>query len=184
MKGIVIIGMPCSGKTSSCEHLKKKGYTYCSTGDIVRELCNEAEGYDSSDSSDLGKFSTNRREKDVAYATKGALRKLRETEDENSIIILEGVRCIEEIDYLEEEMESVLTLFIKVPFEERARRMIERHREGEDSKEVMKERDERELGWGLDKVIELEYYDKEINGNCSKEKLFKKVEEEVKKFSK
>lgn len=50
MKGIVIIGMACSGKTTCSKHLKQKGYTYFSTGDMVRELCSETEGYDSSDS--------------------------------------------------------------------------------------------------------------------------------------
>lgn len=183
MKGVVIIGMPCSGKTSSCKYLKEKGYTYYSTGDIVRELCSEAEGYKSSDSTDLGEFSTKRRQEDAAYATKEALRRLREKEEE-SVVVLEGVRCIEEIDYLEKELESVLTLFIKVPFEERSRRMIERGREGENNKNIMRERDTRELDWGLEEILELDYYDKKINGNCSKKKLFEKVEKEVEKFRK
>lgn len=86
----------------------------------------------------MGEFSTKKREEDVAYATKETLKKLREKEDKDSIIVIEWVRCIEEIDYLRKEMESVLTLFIELPFEERARRMVERNREGEETKEVMK----------------------------------------------
>lgn len=179
MYGIVIMGFPCSGKTTACKFLKEeKGLEYISTGDIVRELAEEELGKDYT-SSELGEFSTRRRQEDVVYATKGALEKARNKNLDT--VVLEGIRCTDEIDYLEQELDQLLTLFIDVPFEERASRLIDRGREGETSIEDMKERDERERGWGLGEIVNREYYDLQIDGNCDENKLKEKVFSVLKK---
>lgn len=172
MKGIVIIGMPCAGKTSCCKNLEKNGLKYYSTGDAVRELAQEELG-DNYTSSELGEFSTMKRQEDPAYATKRVLKKAREENLEK--VVFEGVRCKEEIDFLRSELNQLLVVYIEVSFEERARRLIQRGREGENSREDMKERDEREKEWGMEEIIQEQYYDVKVDGNCSQEELYKKV---------
>lgn len=173
MKAIVLIGKPCSGKTTASKYIEKElDIKYYSTGDIVREMMEKENGSDYT-GEELGEFSTEKRKEDVAYATKGAFRKAKKNNDE--IVVFEGVRCKKEIDFLRQNTEELLTIYIHLPFEERARRLIERGREGENSKEVLKERDEREEKWGLEELIEDSYYDIKINGNCSKKQLNKKV---------
>jgi cytidylate kinase len=179
MNVIVIMGLPCSGKTTVCRDLKDKdNINYYSTGDTVREMCSEEYGEDY-DSSELGDFSTRKRKKDEAYATKDTLKKVKDKDKDQDAVIFEGVRSKEELDYLETEVENLVTIFIDVSFGERARRLINRGRNGENSKEVMKERDKREKSWGMKDVIQNKYYDIKVNGNCSQEELYKKVKKEI-----
>lgn len=177
MRAIVIIGYPCSGKTTACNYLEKeKDIKSISTGDMVRELAEEEIGEDYNHE-ELGRFSTKKREEDEAYATKKAISEIR-NKNVNEFVI-EGVRCKKEIRYIREEIEETIVLYIDVPFEERVRRLKNRGRDGESSSKDLKERDEREKGWGLSKLIEEEIYDVRIDGNCSVNNLYSKIEKVI-----
>ena len=175
MKSVVLIGYPCAGKSTAMEGLEQIAETW-ETGDFVREMHEEEEGH-KADSQSLGEWSTEKREEDSAYATRAAINRIECT---HGIHVFSGVRCMKEINLVRDSSEDTCVIYIDTSFEERFQRFSSRGREGEETREELKDRDEREDGWGLEEILIDEEYDYKVNGDLPEEELKNKVKELVK----
>ena len=75
--------------------------------------------------------------------------------DKSDVVVIDGIRNVEEIDRFKKELgKDFVVIAIDASDEKRHKRAIKRSRQ-DDSKDLekIKERDKRELRWGLDVVI-------------------------------
>lgn len=149
MTYILLTGMPGSGKEEFLNVARKKGYDIVRMGDVVRELSkkNDIPMTDSG----VGTFAHNERERH--HYGIWADRTLSRVEEENTII--DGVRNLEEVEIFKAELgEEMQIVAVHVSPETRFQRLQKRNREdAPQTWEEFKERDERELDWGLGRLI-------------------------------
>jgi len=155
LKIIAFAGMPFSGKSEAVKIAKDKGIPVVRMGDMVwdevrsrdLELCDE----------NVGSVANEMRQKHGKNIwAKRTLEKIKTT-DPSGVLIIDGIRNIEEIDTFKKELgQNFIVIAITVSDEIRYKRAMNRGRE-DDSQDInlIKERDRRELGWGLGKVIDL-----------------------------
>jgi len=154
MRIIAFTGMPFSGKSEAVKIAKEKGIPIIRMGDMVweevrkrgLELCDKNVGFVANEMREIhGKH---------VWAEK-TIEKIKSMDDKDFIVI-DGVRNIEEIDLFKKELgKQFIVIAIRVSDETRYKRAMSRDRP-DDSKDIgkVKERDHRELGWGLGDVIE------------------------------
>lgn len=170
------VGLPGSGKSTFTEVSEEmsEDVETVSLGDIVRKLAAE-EGHTTSDS--IGNFANCMREEhgEGIFAEK-LIEELEFSED--TVLVIDGIRSPSEIDKLRETTECDCTVvYIKASQEVRYNRVVDRGREDEDemSFEDFAQRDEREIGWGFDTIIQDNYYDVVIENESS----YTEFEEEI-----
>ena len=75
--------------------------------------------------------------------------------DHPDLLVIDGIRNVEEIECFKRELGSdFVIIVIEAPEQVREQRALARGREDDStSREEFKKRDQRELSWGLDKVI-------------------------------
>jgi len=153
MKILAFTGMPFSGKTEAVQIAKDIGIQVIRMGDAV---WNEVEnrGLELNDKN-VGMVANEMRKKHgMAIWAKRTIKKIK-TLEEKDIIVIDGIRNIEEIEAFKKELgKDFLVIAIDVSNEARYKRAKKRGRK-DDSKNLneIKERDRRELGWGLGAVI-------------------------------
>jgi dephospho-CoA kinase len=153
LKIIAFTGMPFSGKTEAVQIAKDKGIPIIRMGDMVWDEVKKR-GLELSDKN-VGFIANEMRKKHGKniWATR-TIEKIKSMTDINSIII-DGVRNVEEIDVFKKELgEEFIVIAIEVSDKTRHERAMTRDRK-DDSKNIekIKERDQRELGWGLGSLI-------------------------------
>lgn len=170
------VGLPGSGKstfTDIAEEFSDDVET-TSLGDIVRKLAGE-QGHTTSDA--IGNFATRMREEHGQGIFAEKL--IEEMEfGEDTVLVIDGIRSPEEIEQLRETTNCECTVvYIRASRRVRYDRVVNRGREGEDkmSFEDFVERDEREIGWGFDEIIEQNYYDEMIQNESSFEEFKGKI---------
>jgi len=153
MKIIAFTGMPASGKSEAVQLAKDKGIPVVRMGDLVWEET-KRQGKPLDDKN-VGSVATSMRKKhsmDVwARRTVEKIHSLKKAPH----LVIDGVRNLEEIEYLKKELGSnFFVVAIDAPDELRRKRAIARGRT-DDSKDLkdLEERDKREISWGLQKVI-------------------------------
>jgi len=153
MKIIAFTGMPFSGKSEAVQIAKDIGITVVRMGDMVWDEVKKR-GLKISDEN-VGAIANQMREqngKDIwAKRTIEKIRSLKNVE----FIVIDGIRNTEEISTFRRELKGdFIIVAVEVPEETRHKRALSRGRE-DDSKnlEKIKERDKREIGWGIDTVI-------------------------------
>mgnify|MGYP001161606539 FL=1 len=144
--------MPGAGKSTIVSKLKEGGYETFSLGDGVRA---EAKRLDLEPTGEnLGKLMLDLREKNGP----GAIAKLLKNSIENStheIIIIDGIRSIHEINVLK-ETGNVKLLAVNASADTRFNFLRERKRSDDPlTREKFEERDNREIGVGLEEIIGL-----------------------------
>ena len=153
MKIIAFTGMPFSGKSEAVQIAKDSGIPVVRMGDMVWEEVKK-QGLKINDEN-VGTIANQMREqhgKDIW--AKRTIEKIRSMKNAESIII-DGIRNAEEISTFKKELKGdFIVVAVEVPEEMRHKRALNRGRE-DDSKnlEKIKERDKREIGWGIDTVI-------------------------------
>ena len=161
--------MPGAGKSTTVLKLKEEGYETFSLGDGVRA---EAKRLDLEPTGEnLGKLMLDLREKNGP----GAIAKLLKNSIENStheIIIIDGIRSIHEINVLK-ETGNVKLLAVNASADTRFNFLRERKRSDDPlTREKFEERDNREIGVGLEEIIGLA--DESIeNNNVTIEEMVK-----------
>jgi len=172
--------MPGAGKSTIAEGLKSKGFEIINMGNAVR---NEAKKRNLEPTgSNLGKLMLELRENNGP----GAIAELIKSQIENSksnVIIIDGIRSSDEIEVLR-KYGTVKLLVIHASTDTRFEFLQQRGRSDDPTtKEIFKERDNRELGVGISKPIALSD-DAISNNDLTKEELieasFKKIEEWLK----
>ena len=149
MKAIAFTGMPGAGKTEAVKVAKEMGIKVVSMGDEVR---NEARkrGLELNDEN-VGKIADEMRKK---YGMDIWAKKCIEKLSSEKIIVIDGIRNIEELETFRNRIKNFILVAIHASPKTRYERLMKRERE-DDSKNVeeLKEREKRELSWGLGDVI-------------------------------
>jgi len=153
MKIIAFTGMPFSGKTEAVKIAKNMKFPVVRMGDMVWEEVNNR-GL-KLNNKNVGTIANHMREKhgqDIwALKTINKIKSMGRIES----IIIDGIRNIEEIDAFKRELgENFVVVAVESSDKTRQKRAFKRGRK-DDSKDIKKvrERDQRELDWGLGVVI-------------------------------
>ena len=156
MKIIAFVGMPASGKSEASNVAREMNIPVVTMGDVIRKEV-ELRGADPTDG---GRIANELREKEGMDAiAKRCMVMIEEKMKENpsEIFIIDGVRGIAEVDYFKIHLGEgfmLVSIAIDSPIEERFDRIISRKREDDmDNIEQLKERDAREIGWGMGEAI-------------------------------
>jgi|TARA_B110000014_G_scaffold69511_1_gene47457 dephospho-CoA kinase len=144
--------MPGAGKSTIVSKLKEQGYETFSLGDGVRAEAKKQNLEPTSEN--LGKLMLELREKNGP----GAIAELLKNSIQNSthqIIIIDGIRSIHEINVLK-QTGNVKLLAVNTSSDTRFVFLSERKRSDDPlTKEKFEERDNREIGVGLQEIIDL-----------------------------
>ena len=145
--------MPFSGKSEAVKIAKEKKIPIIRMGDIVWEVTKKM-GLILNDKN-VGEIANNMRKKygmDIwAIKTIEKIKNIKNTD----ILVIDGVRNLEEIETFKRNLgNNFLLVAIQVKNELRYQRAMNRNRK-DDSKDLVriKERDNREISWGLNTVI-------------------------------
>lgn len=152
---LLITGMAGSGKTTLANILKEKGYKVFKMGDVIRHEIRMRNL--PSTPENLGKMAEGIRKTggDAAVARKCIPLIIGEP---NNNVALDGVRSLEEVYAFEEAFETYLIAVHADP-ETRYKRLKNRGRSDDPpNRQVFRERDHRELGFGLGNAIALANY--------------------------
>ena len=153
MKIIAFAGMPFSGKSEAVKIAKELNIPVIRMGDMIWEETKK-QGLELNDKN-VGTTADNMRKKHgMDIWAKRTLEKIKTIQD-TKVLVIDGVRNIEEIETFEKQLGKNFTLVaVDVTDETRYKRAMSRGRE-DDSQDLnlIKERDRRELKWGLGNVI-------------------------------
>lgn len=156
MKIIAFVGMPASGKSEASNVAREMGIPVVTMGDVIRKEV-ERRGADPADG---GRIANELREQEGMDAiAKRCMVLIEEKMKETpcDIFVIDGVRGIAEVDYFKEHLGAgfvLVSIAIDSPIEERFDRIVSRRREDDmDNIEQLKERDTREIGWGMGEAI-------------------------------
>ena len=153
MKIIAFTGMPFSGKTEAVQIAREKKIPIVRMGDMIWEEVKKR-GLELSDKN-VGFVANEMREKHGMHVwAEKTVEKIKSMDDVDFLVI-DGIRNVEEIDIFKKELgEEFIVIAIEVSDKTRHERAMIRSRQ-DDSKDIekVKERDRREIGWGLAEVI-------------------------------
>jgi dephospho-CoA kinase len=153
LKIIAFAGMPFSGKSEAVNMAKRLNIPVIRMGDMIWDETKNR-GLELSDEN-VGMIANNmRKEHGMDIWAKRTLEKIRSIKDVD-LLVIDGVRNIEEIETFEKELgKNFLLIAVQVSDNERYKRAMSRGRK-DDSQDInlVKERDRRELSWGLGSVI-------------------------------
>ena len=144
--------MPGAGKSTIVSKLKEQGYETFSLGDGVRSEA-KRQNLESTDKN-LGKLMLELREKNGPGAIAELLKESIQTSP-HEIIIIDGIRSIHEINVLK-ETGNVKLLAVNASPNTRFEFLSERKRSDDPlTRDKFEERDNREIGVGLQEIIQL-----------------------------
>lgn len=154
MRVIGTVGLPGSGKGELAEVAAEAGIPVVTMGDIIREEC-RSRGLDPA--TDHGKIAKKLREEEGDDAI--AARSLPVVEDHlesNDVVVVDGLRSGVELDRFREAFgDEFVLVSVEAPFEMRAERLGDRGRDESDTDvESLKNREERELDFGMDEAMD------------------------------
>ena len=169
----VITGMPGAGKEEFVNVSLRRGYRVVRMGDVVRQEA-AAHGLALTDK-EVGGFATDERNKygpDI-----WAARCIPLIKDYNTVI--DGSRSVQEIELFRKELgDNVRLVAIEASPSLRYMRLKERNRfDAPRNEDEFRQRDERELGWGLRELIAKA--DTVIINEGTLEEFYQKVSEEL-----
>lgn len=154
MKVLLLTGMPGCGKSEFSAVASKMGIPVYVLGNIVREYV-KIKGMEMTSENVAEIAISERKKKGMDIWAKRLIKRISPAK----IILIDGIRCFEEVEIFRERFENTVILAIHSSPATRYKRMTERRRD-DDSLGIdeLKERDERELSWGIGKVIAMADY--------------------------
>ncbi len=152
MKLIAFVGMPASGKSEAAAIATSLNIPVINMGDVVRKET-ARRGLPPTDENIGGTGTALRKVEGMDSVAKRCAKNIPRN---SPVVIIDGIRNIEEINYFKKTFGSDFKLIaIHTPFYERFLRVKRRYRSDDmGSEEELKRRDEREKGWGLHSAIE------------------------------
>lgn len=168
---IGLVGMPGSGKSEASNFLKQQGFVVVEMGDVLREEAKKRYGTVSSETLQKLMFELRKTGgKDVVARLCAQNIK----SQNNSRIIISGIRCIEEVIFFRDFFGKFSVVAIHAPPKLRFSRLKQRGREDDPQDfESFYRRDIKELEVGIGTVISLADY--MIVNDGTKEELKEKV---------
>lgn len=152
MRVIGIVGLPGSGKSEAASVAEELGIPVVTMGDVIRRECRDR-GLDPADHH--GEIASALREENGPDAiAQRSLPVIEDVLDDGDTVLVDGIRAGVEVERFEEAFgDSFSLVSIEAPFEVRAERVTARGRDNTDDGESLRERDERERGFGMDDAI-------------------------------
>lgn len=154
MKLVLVTGMPGCGKEEFVGIAEEKGLHVVRMGDVIRSEAKK-KGIELSDAN-VGGLANDERLKH-GYGI-WAERTLPYLNKDDEVVIIDGLRCPEELELFRERVENaelILMAIVSSP-ETRRKRLMRRGRKDDIiSQGEFERRDKRELSWGIDKIIAL-----------------------------
>lgn len=180
MKIIAFVGMPASGKSEAARIASQMGVPVVNMGDVIRKEVLRR-GLEPNDSN-TGMVANDLRKCEGMNAV--AVRCISQIKEAGSdLVVVDGVRGIAEVECFRQEFaEGFILISIYAPIEVRFSRIQKRARSDDmNTIEGLRNRDERELGWGMGEAIEASSV--EIENNFTLEVFRKDVIEVLKNYS-
>ena len=180
MKIIAFVGMPASGKSEASRIAAEMGIPVIIMGDVIRKEVLKR-GLEPNDSN-TGMVATDLRKcEGMDAVSRRCVFQIRETGSE--LVVVDGVRGIAEVECFRQEFGKGFNLIsIYAPIEIRFSRVQKRGRSDDmNSIEGLRNRDERELSWGMGEAIEASNV--EIENNSTLEAFRKDVVEVLGNYS-
>jgi dephospho-CoA kinase len=154
MRVIGTVGLPGSGKGEAAAVARETGVPVVTMGDVIREACRER-GLDPAEHH--GEVARALREENgpAAIAERSLPTIEAELEDSDTVLV-DGLRSDVELDRFRAAFGDAFRLVsVEAPFETRADRLLDRARDDSDlDREALREREERELGFGMGEVMD------------------------------
>ena len=154
MRVIGTVGLPGSGKGEAAAVADELGVPVVTMGDVVRAECRDR-GLDPADHhGDVARAL--RAENGPDAIAERTLPPVEEHLQNHDAVLIDGIRAGVEVERFREAFGNDFVLVhVHAPFDVRAERLLDRGRDTSDGgREALKERDERELGFGMDAAIE------------------------------
>ncbi len=155
MQVIGTVGLPGSGKSEAAEVARDLGIPVVTMGDVIRQECRDR-GLDPA--THHGKIAQKLREENGPGAiAERSLPVIRERLEEAETVLVDGIRSGTEVDIFEDAFGAEFVLVrIAAPDEARAKRLDLRGRDAsaDEGGESLAERDQRELGFGMDEAMD------------------------------
>ena len=154
MQVIGIVGLPGSGKSEAAAVAEELGIPVVTMGDVIRAECRDR-GLDPA--SHHGEIASALREENGPDAiARRSLPLIRDRLADHDAVLVDGIRGGVEVDRFREAFgDDFLLVEITAPFDLRAGRVASRARDDtSDDGEALRERDERELGFGMGEAID------------------------------
>jgi len=152
MTVIGIVGLPGSGKSEAAAVAETLGVPVVTMGDVIRQACRDR-GLDPG--THHGEVAQALREEGgPAAIADRSLPLIRSALAESDTVLVDGIRSGTEVEVFEEAFgDDFVLVNVHAPFEVRNERITTRGRDNAEA-ESLRERDERELGFGMDAAIE------------------------------
>ncbi|MFB6082744.1 MAG: AAA family ATPase [Halorientalis sp.] len=153
MTVIGTVGLPGSGKGEAAEVAREMGVPVVTMGDVIRRECRDR-GLDPA--SHHGEIAQALREENgPAAIAERSLPLIEERLADADTVLVDGLRSDVELDTFRERFGDDFHLVsIEAPFEVRCERITDRGRDDTEGGESLRERDERELGFGMGEAME------------------------------
>jgi len=157
MQIIGTVGLPGSGKSEAADVARDRGVPVVTMGDVIRQECRDRGLDPAVHHGDIAQRL--REEHGPGAIAERSLPMIHEAlaETDTGTVLVDGIRSGTEVDIFADEFgEAFLLVCIEAPFEQRATRLDLRGRDAgaEGGGESLAQRDERELGFGMDEAIE------------------------------
>jgi len=159
--GVGLIGYPAAGKTTAADYLSDEidHAEHISIGDVVRDILRD-EWNEEPSGPDIRDWVTAQLEDDDENVIRRVTQRL-DTRDLNPLVVVDGVRTPADVRVLDEFFDHFTCLYLMADDEVRLQRIQDRGRDDEADFDLddLHERDADEEAWGLDTLVEDEYYD-------------------------
>ncbi|KUG20086.1 MAG: flagellar hook-basal body complex protein FliE [Methanomicrobiaceae archaeon] len=151
MKVIGVVGMPASGKGEFSQIAREMGVPVVVMGDVIRKHVEEA-GLSPTDRH-LGEMSKHLRKAIGMDAIARVTIPIIENQS-SGIVVVDGIRGDYEVETFRRHFPEFILIGIESSFENRLKRLAARGRSDDTlSRDELRERDRRELGWGLGRAL-------------------------------
>lgn len=187
MKVIGVSGLPGSGKSLISNMARKKGFFIIRMGDIIRKEARRL-------NEDTGKVAVDlRKEKGDFVVAEMCIDKIKHYKKNREKFLIEGIRSPYEVELFKKSFKNFKVISVHSSPYNRFNRIRKRKRQDDsDEYEIFKERDRRELEFGIGNVIALsdeiisnndgiKKYKSNINSYLNKELQNKNKEKKYKK---
>lgn len=154
MRVVAFTGMPGAGKSEAVAEARRRGLPIVTMGDFVR-AATSAQGLPLTDEN-LGRIATQmRRERGADWWAQRTCDEIERRHRGSRLVVIDGVRTLEEVEAFRRRLGAAFQLVaVETSLEMRADRLRRRGRPDDGTTvEQVRERDEREVGWGIDRAI-------------------------------